>query len=67
MTERRLLNEKIKLIFEDGPNHTQEKIALVLDISDGLIYLHNLVRDKIEVIPLSRVIRIEILEGGDKQ
>ena len=70
MTECKLaeiIGKKVKFVYEDGISHTQDKIGLVLDIGYGVIYYHNLVRDKLEIIPLTRIYRIEVLDGGGRE
>ncbi len=60
---RNLLNKKVELIIEDGTEHIAKKTCLVLDVTDQFITVHNLKRDVIEYIPISRVVRIEELGG----
>ncbi len=59
----RLINKKVDLFLDDGTDHFARKTCLILDVDVYFVVIHNLKRDVIEYIPLSRIVRIEELRG----
>lgn len=49
---------KVKIVFSDGENHFSMKEGVVVDLDNLFIYITNNGKD--EVIPVSRIVRIEV-------
>ncbi len=50
--------KKVKIIFLDGENHYSSKTGTVVSVDSDFIYLDTGI---VEVIPKSRVVRMEVL------
>ncbi|MEM5815827.1 MAG: hypothetical protein QXL14_02150 [Candidatus Aenigmatarchaeota archaeon] len=46
-----------KVIYMDGENHYSKKEGLIIGIESGMLFIRT---DKLEAIPIHRIIRIEV-------
>lgn len=53
-----IVGRKAKLIFSDGNNHFSKKEGIIKGIDGNFVIIYT---DKIEMIPLQRIIRVELL------
>lgn len=55
------------LIFDDGhPNRKSKKIGYIMGIKNGVIFFREQDNHRYQIIPLSRIIRIELIKEGER-
>jgi len=58
-----LKNKRIKVIFLDGNEHYSKKVGIFLKNDNDFLWIRT---DSVEIIPKSRIIRMEVLDEGQK-
>ena len=58
--EKSLEKSNVLLVFMDGENHYSTKSGIITSLDNGLVGIQETKNSKLSLIPVNRVVRIEV-------